>query len=433
MTEDAVMGEEETKGKDDKKKRLFDVPPEEITYEMVEAKLREVILSRGRKGTDRVELVDQLKFIAAVATTPAQTVECLMHVISARFDVTPSMSSHMPVAMWKLCVIDLLTTLDILEKNPNITMDDGLTTGPAAVAAAPAPADDEEDANDDGGAAKEAAAQTSSIQATSNTSDASAPARVYGNLVAFTERCDDELFKSLQVIDPHTHEYVDRLQDELTLLVLADRTAKYLQKNGNHAAMSRVALRQLEHLYYKSEATYDATVKHVGAIREKQKKEKAEKEEELRLQKEQQGDAEGDAAADGAWLNVTPVAANDPAFLVFPDDFEMADSLVGAIASLTRIIYKHGIDRTKARAMLCDIYHKSVLGKFSTARDLMLMSHLQESIGHMDISTQVLFNRTMAQMGLCAFRCGMVSESFSCLTDLYSGGRIRELLAQGVA
>ena len=113
MTEDAAMGEEETKGKDDKKKRLFDVPPEEITYEMVEAKLREVILSRGRKGTDRVELVDQLKYIAAVATTPAQTVECLMHVISARFDVTPSMSSHMPVAMWKLCVIDLITCVSV--------------------------------------------------------------------------------------------------------------------------------------------------------------------------------------------------------------------------------------------------------------------------------------------------------------------------------
>jgi translation initiation factor 3 subunit C len=46
-------------------------------------------------------------------------------------------------------------------------------------------------------------------------------------------------------------------------------------------------------------------------------------------------------------------------------------------------------DRIRTQAMLCHIYHHALHDRWFEARDLMLMSHLQESIDHADIPLQV--------------------------------------------
>lgn len=56
--------------------------------------------------------------------------------------------------------------------------------------------------------------------------------RVWGNIVANVERLDDEIFKGLQVIDPHTNEYMVRACPKIVLQMLP-RMSPSFSKNYN--------------------------------------------------------------------------------------------------------------------------------------------------------------------------------------------------------
>jgi translation initiation factor 3 subunit C len=60
------------------------------------------------------------------------------------------------------------------------------------------------------------------------------------------------------------------------------------------------------------------------------------------------------------------------------------------------------------------------------------MSHLTESINAFDTPTQVLFNRALVQIGMAAFRRGLISDAQHTLQEICGSNRQKELLAQGV-
>jgi translation initiation factor 3 subunit C len=78
------------------------------------------------------------------------------------------------------------------------------------------------------------------------------------------------------------------------------------------------------------------------------------------------------------------------------------------------------------------VYFLALHNDYYKARDMMLMSHLQENIPNFDVLSQILYNRTLVQVGLCAFRKGLVYDAQNTLQEICGSGRQKELLAQGV-
>src|SRR5271170_998075 len=102
------------------------------------------------------------------------------------------------------------------------------------------------------------------------------------------------------------------------------------------------------------------------------------------------------------------------------------------VQTLCVYLYKNGQPMDRTRAMLFHIYNFALQNQFHRARDMLLTSHLQETIHQADVKTQIYHNRAMVQIGMCAFRLGMIVEAQGCLQEICGQQRQKELLAQGV-
>ncbi|CAB0029315.1 unnamed protein product [Trichogramma brassicae] len=204
-----------------------------------------------------------------------------------------------------------------------------------------------------------------------------APFKLHGCVLTLVERLDEEFIKLLKECDPHSNEYVERLKDEKQVCATIDKVQEYLERQGSVSELCRIYIRKIEHLYYK----FDPNVL-------KQK------------------------------------------------DGEIGEDVVTAVQVMDKMckyIYSRDeTNRIRTRAMLSHVYHHALHDNWFKARDLFLMSHLQETIHHSDPSTQILYNRAVAHLGLCAFRHANIKDAHACLLDLMMTGKVKEVLAQGL-
>ncbi|KAL7990043.1 hypothetical protein Chor_012709 [Crotalus horridus] len=213
------------------------------------------------------------------------------------------------------------------------------------------------------------------------------PLRIRGCILTLVERMDEEFVKIMQNTDLHSQEYVDHLKDEARVCKIIERVQTYLQDKGTTDEVCCVYLQSILHTYYKFD---------------------------YKAHQRQQGPA-GDSKSE-----------QDQA------ENEGEDSAV-LMERLCKFIYaKDRTDRIRTCAILCHIYHHALHDRWYQARDLMLMSHLQDNIQHADLPVQILYNRTMVQLGICAFRQGLIKDAHNALLDIQSSGRAKELLGQGL-
>jgi translation initiation factor 3 subunit C len=198
----------------------------QFTPESILKHLRTIMESRGKKNTDRTEQIKIMEKLLEVATTPYQQVRVLLTLISTRFDMSTGSQTFMSQEQWKAGEKEFGKLLEVLEAHTELVV-----------------IENAEEWEDDEKAPTVAAGEKLKIP---------------GSIVSYVERLDDELTRSLQHIDPHTAEYIDRLSDEGALynnivraLLYTENLRKDESLQVSQDSLNRTVMRRLEHVYFK--------------------------------------------------------------------------------------------------------------------------------------------------------------------------------------
>lgn len=235
-----------------------------------------------------------------------------------------------------------------------------------------------------------------------NESLENAPFLVQGSIVTLTEKMDEEFVRLLQMVDAHSPDYIERLKDENRVMDIIGRVRQYLEHDGlaTPLELCRVFILYIDYIYYKFDVAIVEANKNVGEFHNR---------------------------------DITLYKLEDDAPPKVADETDLNKQQI--IGRLCKFIYLHDTTkRINKLATLYQVYNYALHDCWYEARDLMLMSQLPQTIiqAKSDIQLQVLYNRALVQLGLCAFRHGNIFEAHSSLLDILLKGRVRELLAQGL-
>lgn len=377
VDEDEDKGWEPVKGSvsTSEKPKMF-AKESEINHQNVLKKLVEVLAMRGKKRADRSDqtemLLELLNISRQYSLGPAIEIRIILGLISSLLEYNPSVLEHIKISVWEELLKYINLLIDTLVANPDVIVNESV---------------DEDEENYE-----------------------SSPYKMNGSPVALAERMDAEFLKLLQSSDAHTPEYVERLKHEKAVCRIIDRMQAYYEsdmKRTQPGELCRIYLLKIDHLYYK----FDSNV-----IRQMHQQERLKKRSNTR---------------DPRFRQVEIVIRDQGKEGVEEELIENTSADV--MNQLCKYIYANDTtQRATTQAILSHIYHLALHDKYFEARDLMLMSHLQGNIGKADIPLQVMYNRALVQLGLCAFRMGFITDAHAALLDIQILGKARELLAQGL-
>ena len=196
---------------------------------------------------------------------------------------------------------------------------------------------------------------------------------VIGDPLMWVERLNAQLFHLLQNTDHNSYLYVERLRDDAVLFVifgLLDEFLKSIQATPD--SFVRLTVLRLEHLYYKTAALLKAT-----------------------YYKEE---------------------GQDPSQIV---------------SSLAEFVFENDSKELYTKAVIFLVYYLAINDNWTRAQRIMLTHRVQDTIQHYSKEVQILYNRVLTQLGICAFRHGYLDIAHDILLDLISNSRLKEHLAQG--
>ena len=170
-----------------------------------------------------MEQVKTLEKLLAVAVTTYQRIRVILALMSARFDYNPS-ATHMPVDTWSSAQKEFDQLVLILVEEPEYSVQEVVG--------------EEYD---------------ESVERTPKTEGG--VVRIRGSVISFVDRLDDEFTRSLQNIDPHGTEYIERLRDEKSLYQSICRAQCYFETSKQEDPLARVISRRLEHIYSKASSS----------------------------------------------------------------------------------------------------------------------------------------------------------------------------------
>lgn len=170
---------------------------EDITEELLDKRVNEIVSSRGRKNTDPRDILRKLEVLAKASRNfgPKKEIPVLMHVISVMYDKNKVIDDYMEIQEWRTCYRCVVRIVGLLHKYPEYTL--GIMA--------------DEDVTDlllgsqiNNDFSKKTAADGEDVSGAAPTSSSKNVIKVVGTLEHIILRLEDEYTKSLQQINQHT-------------------------------------------------------------------------------------------------------------------------------------------------------------------------------------------------------------------------------------